>query len=58
MATFGLVHGACHGAWCWELLIPELGQRGYAAIAMDLPCDPAIGFDGYADKAEAALALG
>ena len=24
MTTFGLVHGAWHGAWCWERLIPEL----------------------------------
>ena len=24
MATFALVHGAWHGAWCWERLTPEL----------------------------------
>ena len=39
MATFGLVHGAWHGAWCWEALIPELQARGHTAIAMDLPSD-------------------
>lgn len=24
MATFGLVHGAWHGAWCWDRLAPLL----------------------------------
>jgi pimeloyl-ACP methyl ester carboxylesterase len=49
MATFGLVHGAWHGAWCWELLIPELERRGHSAVAMDLPCeDPKAGFSEYA----------
>ncbi|HVX20762.1 MAG TPA: hypothetical protein VHB02_05395 [Acidimicrobiales bacterium] len=24
MTTFGLVHGAYHGAWCWQPLIDEL----------------------------------
>jgi pimeloyl-ACP methyl ester carboxylesterase len=39
MATFGLVHGGFHGAWCWARLIPELEARGHDAIAMDLPVD-------------------
>jgi pimeloyl-ACP methyl ester carboxylesterase len=39
MATFGLVHGAQHGAWCWERLVPELERRGHSAVAVDLPCD-------------------
>lgn len=39
MATFALVHGACHGAWCWERLHPELEALGHRAVAMDLPCD-------------------
>jgi pimeloyl-ACP methyl ester carboxylesterase len=39
MATFGLVHGAQHGAWCWEQLTPELEARGHDAVAVDLPCD-------------------
>jgi pimeloyl-ACP methyl ester carboxylesterase len=34
---FVLVHGGFHGAWCWELLIPELEKRGHAAVAFDLP---------------------
>jgi hypothetical protein len=32
-----LVHGAWHGAWCWDLLIPELRSRGWAPTAIDLP---------------------
>jgi pimeloyl-ACP methyl ester carboxylesterase len=39
MATFGLVHGAQHGAWCWERLVPELEARGHGAVAVDLPAD-------------------
>ncbi|HVW31935.1 MAG TPA: alpha/beta hydrolase [Acidimicrobiia bacterium] len=39
MTTFGLIHGAWHGAWCWERLIPELERRGHLAVAVDLPCD-------------------
>ena len=37
MATFILVHGAFHGAWCWERLVPLLEARGHAALAIDLP---------------------
>jgi pimeloyl-ACP methyl ester carboxylesterase len=39
MSTFALIHGAWHGAWCWEPLIPELERRGHRAAAVDLPCD-------------------
>jgi pimeloyl-ACP methyl ester carboxylesterase len=56
MATFGLVHGAMLGAWCWERLVPELEARGHRAVAMDLPCeDPAAGCVRYAEVAAAAL---
>ncbi|SHI55530.1 alpha/beta fold hydrolase [Wenxinia saemankumensis] len=37
MARFLLVHGSCHGAWCWERLISVLEARGHAARAIDLP---------------------
>lgn len=37
MADFVLVHGACHGAWCWAKLIPELEALGHKATAIDLP---------------------
>jgi hypothetical protein len=39
VTTFALVHGAWHGAWCWEKLVPELERRGHDAVAVDLPCD-------------------
>jgi pimeloyl-ACP methyl ester carboxylesterase len=37
LATFVLVHGACHGAWCWSRLTPELEALGHRAVAIDLP---------------------
>jgi pimeloyl-ACP methyl ester carboxylesterase len=37
MADFLLIHGSCHGAWCWEEVIPRLRARGHAAQAIDLP---------------------
>jgi alpha-beta hydrolase superfamily lysophospholipase len=49
-----LVHGAAHGAWCWEEVIPRLQARGYVVDALDLPGagdDPTpperVTFDGY-----------
>jgi pimeloyl-ACP methyl ester carboxylesterase len=37
MATFVLVHGAFHGAWCWVKLEPELERRGHRVVTLDLP---------------------
>lgn len=34
---FLLVHGAWHGAWTYEQVIPQLAAEGHAAIARDLP---------------------
>jgi len=49
VSTFVLVHGAWHGAWCWERLVPELAERGHDAIAMDLPVeDGSATFEDYA----------
>lgn len=51
-----LVHGAYHGAWCWELLVPELQRLGHRAISMDLPIsDPDAGAAAYADAVARAL---
>lgn len=56
MATLGLVHGAGHGAWCWERLVPPLEALGHRAVAIDLPCeDPAAGCVRYAAAVDAAL---
>lgn len=37
MSRFVLVHGAWHGAWCWERLAPLLESRGHEVVAFDLP---------------------
>ena len=37
MATFILVHGACHGGWCWEKVVPLLQQHGHTAVTPDMP---------------------
>lgn len=34
---FVLVHGACHGAWCWEEIAPRLERAGHRVTAPDLP---------------------
>jgi pimeloyl-ACP methyl ester carboxylesterase len=36
-ATVLLVHGAFHGAWCWERVVRGLAARGVAHRAIDLP---------------------
>ena len=54
---FVLVHGAWHGAWCWERVVPLLAARGHAVRAIDLPghgADPkppgAVRWDDYMDR--------
>jgi pimeloyl-ACP methyl ester carboxylesterase len=37
MSDLLLIHGTCHGAWCFDLLIPELDTLGISAKAIDLP---------------------
>jgi pimeloyl-ACP methyl ester carboxylesterase len=56
VTTFGLIHGAWHGAWCWDLLRPELERRGHDSIAADLPCDdPTAGVERYVETALATF---
>ena len=56
MTTFALVHGAFHGAWCWDLVRPELESRGHRTVAMDLPCDdPGAGSARYAEVVAEAI---
>ncbi|RZC23679.1 salicylic acid-binding protein 2-like [Glycine soja] len=33
---FVLVHGACHGAWCWYKLKPRLESAGHKVTVLDL----------------------
>jgi pimeloyl-ACP methyl ester carboxylesterase len=57
MAEFILVHGAMHGAWCWDNLLPELAALGHGAFAMDMPIDrPGLTMDDYADHVLASMA--
>ena len=59
MSTFVLVHGAWHGAWCWERLVPELARRDHGAIAVDLPAsDGTATFDTYARAVHDAIPSG
>src|SRR5262245_2387154 len=37
VATFILIHGAWHGGWCWERLVPVLTAEGHHVLAPDLP---------------------
>lgn len=37
MSEVILVHGSCHGAWCWRDVIPELEALGHQVTAIDLP---------------------
>lgn len=37
MATFILVHGSFHGAWCWQRLTPLLTAAGHRVVTPDLP---------------------
>ena len=56
MATFGLVHGAWHGGWCWNLLADELAKRGHRSVAPDLPYDdPSASWSTYTDVVADAL---
>ena len=36
MATYVLVHGAWHGAWCWRRVVPLLETKGHAVLTPTL----------------------
>jgi len=37
MATYVLIHGAWHGGWCWDKVVPLLKKKGHNVEAPDLP---------------------
>jgi len=37
VATFILIHGSWHGAWCWHKLLPFIKDAGHTAVALDMP---------------------
>jgi pimeloyl-ACP methyl ester carboxylesterase len=48
---FVLVHGAFHGAWCWDAVRKELDAAGHSTTAVGLPIeDPDAGAEAYADE--------
>jgi pimeloyl-ACP methyl ester carboxylesterase len=52
---FVLVHGAYHGAWCWDALRKELDLAGHSTTAVGLPIeDPDAGAERYADEIAAS----
>jgi pimeloyl-ACP methyl ester carboxylesterase len=58
---FVLVHGASHGAWCWNRLVPELNRLGHEAVPLDLPghgtrANQAATLSGYRDAVVEQLA--
>jgi pimeloyl-ACP methyl ester carboxylesterase len=56
MAHFLLLHGACHGAWCWDSIAPILRSAGHRTTAPDLPCENvAAGLTESTDAAVASL---
>jgi alpha/beta hydrolase family protein len=56
MATIALVHGAWHGAWCWDRLVPELEGLGHRVVAVNLPAeDTSAGLTRYAALTAEAL---
>ena len=36
-STVVLVHGAWHGAWCWDEVVSRLSGDGLSVVAIDLP---------------------
>jgi pimeloyl-ACP methyl ester carboxylesterase len=56
-ATLVLVHGAWHGSWCWERVVPLLERKALEVRTVDLPSvDPPGGSPGIADDAAAVTA--
>lgn len=56
VTTFALVHGAAHGAWCWNRVLPRLAERGHSSVAIDLPCeDNSATFSSYAEAVVESL---
>ncbi|WP_323102229.1 alpha/beta hydrolase [Intrasporangium sp. YIM S08009] len=56
MVHFLLLHGACHGGWCWDGVASILAAAGHGTTAPDLPCDDLdAALAANADAAVAAL---
>ena len=58
--TVVLVHGAWHGAWCWQPVVDRLRDAGVPVVALDLPGHgddprPLTDLHGHGDALRAAL---
>lgn len=63
--TVVLVHGAWHGGWCWDFVLPHLHDAGLAVLAPSLPGlgeryaqDPACSLHDYVDDLAATIVSG
>ena len=57
MTTFVLVHGAWHGAWCWDRVRGFLEADGHEVVTPELPADvPGTGRPEYLDTLDKTLA--
>ncbi len=59
-ATVLLVHGAWHGAWCWDRVVGQLREQDVPVVAVDLPGhgasnEPLTDLHGHGDAVRAAL---
>jgi len=57
MSTYVLIHGAWHGSWCWDKVVPLLKKEGHKVEAPDLPGHgrdktpiPEISLQAYTDR--------
>jgi pimeloyl-ACP methyl ester carboxylesterase len=56
VSTFALVHGAWHGAWCWERVVGPLTALGHDVVVPELPSEETeLGLEDYADAIDRAL---
>ena len=50
--TVVLVHGAWHGVWAWELLVPHLRAQRLAVECLELPSIASTSPAGLAEDAQ------
>lgn len=55
MTTFVLVHGAWHGSWAWDSVVPLLHAAGMQTITPDLGIDASSGLHDHARTVVGAL---
>jgi pimeloyl-ACP methyl ester carboxylesterase len=55
MTTFVLVHGAWHGDWAWEHVVPLLESTGARAVAPNLTVESDLGLSDHVSEVVAVL---